>query len=242
MNKKQIIILSLLFFVIVYLMPFLFSRGWLANIADFSNDATSNIGSTIGGITAPLIGIVSSILLYLALTKQTEANKIQKIKNETDTILSLFKQMEDELSVIYYSYEVNAEKENRRFYSYQGIQALDEWINTLLFKDNRVKDDDKFEHYFLSGQISLVIRSFEVAETRVKELPSEESIKDVLSNKLTAFYNYRLKKPLSLIELISIKYPQLDDEDMLKIKEFTTKYGKAETLMTDMKKKANLPS
>lgn len=240
MNKKQIIILSLLFFVAVYLMPFLFSQNWLTGIADFSKESTSNIGSTIGGITAPLIGIVSSILLYLALTKQTEANKIQKVKNETDTILSLIKQMEDELSLIYYSYEEIPSKGERRFYSYQGIQALDQWINKVLFKDNRVRSDDRFEHFFLSGQISIVIRSYEVAENRIEELPETESIRDVLSEKLRAFYDYRLKKPLSLLELISIKYPQLDGEDMTKIKEFITKRGKADSLMADMKAKAKI--
>jgi hypothetical protein len=48
------------------------------SIIDFTNNVnnTGLIGDTIGGITAPVVGLISIILLYLALIKQIESNQI----------------------------------------------------------------------------------------------------------------------------------------------------------------------
>ncbi len=58
--------------LLIGLMPFLFTRrSWWISFTE-----TGEIGDTIGGITAPFIGILSSILVYRALKAQIDANKI----------------------------------------------------------------------------------------------------------------------------------------------------------------------
>lgn len=41
----------------------------------FADDSFANVGSTIGGVTAPIVGLVGSWLLYLTLQEQKNANR-----------------------------------------------------------------------------------------------------------------------------------------------------------------------
>ncbi len=51
----------------------------------YFNKDTGEIGDTIGGLTAPIIGLLNAILVYLALKSQIEANeKIQKRQDEQE--------------------------------------------------------------------------------------------------------------------------------------------------------------
>lgn len=74
-------------------------------ITDFSGGQNNPgiIGDTIGGITSPVVGLISILLLYLALIKQIESNKISvyeanfRIINEELTQLSnIFEQYQFE--------------------------------------------------------------------------------------------------------------------------------------------------
>lgn len=62
-------------FVLVLVLPFALTRTTLTGV---SFDGTGQIGDTIGGLTAPVIGLVSAVLLYLALSAQVEANRLVK--------------------------------------------------------------------------------------------------------------------------------------------------------------------
>jgi len=67
------VILSILWIIFG---PILLTQHYFS-IVDFSDEkgGTGTIGDTIGGITAPIIGLISTILLYLALIKQIESNR-----------------------------------------------------------------------------------------------------------------------------------------------------------------------
>jgi hypothetical protein len=75
--NKNVMILAIIAIVLslfwIILGPLILSQNYFSLI-DFS--CGSKIGETIGGIAAPIVGFVSSILLFLALVKQMESNKI----------------------------------------------------------------------------------------------------------------------------------------------------------------------
>lgn len=73
--KKIIIIMIAIGIVFALIAPFVFTRTGLAYL-DFRE--TGQIGDTIGGITAPIIGILSVILLFYTLWEQIVFNKKQK--------------------------------------------------------------------------------------------------------------------------------------------------------------------
>ena len=54
-------------------MPWAFTRH---NFFGFSFDKTGPIGDTIGGITAPFVGLLAAFLVYKSFMAQLEANKI----------------------------------------------------------------------------------------------------------------------------------------------------------------------
>lgn len=58
--------------LLILFFPFLLTRKW--GLIDFSN--TGQIGDTIGGITAPISGLIGSVLVYFALKAQIEANQL----------------------------------------------------------------------------------------------------------------------------------------------------------------------
>jgi hypothetical protein len=69
---------------LLFILPLIFTS---VNISLISFRETGQIGDTIGGITAPFIGFGGSILVYLALKAQIDANdKIQKQFDEQKKI------------------------------------------------------------------------------------------------------------------------------------------------------------
>lgn len=68
------------------LSPVIFTLPCFCEIFNFSKTETGNIGSTIGGITSPFVGLLSAILLYITL-------KEQRNYNHTTSILSLMESL-----------------------------------------------------------------------------------------------------------------------------------------------------
>lgn len=69
---KKILIIGI---VIIALMPTVFTRNTWFKAFDFTE--TGQIGDTIGGITAPFVGILGAILVYISFNEQRKANKLQ---------------------------------------------------------------------------------------------------------------------------------------------------------------------
>lgn len=72
-NNLAILTIAIGVFLLVCLPYILtnFDIGW-----SFGNQNENPIGDTIGGISAPIIGLVSSVLVYLALKAQIDANSL----------------------------------------------------------------------------------------------------------------------------------------------------------------------
>lgn len=78
---------NILFLIIVVLLicaaPVIFTQGALFGWEFFDLSDKGTIGDTIGGITAPIVGLLSVFLLWLTLKEQLEFNKRQdKINKE----------------------------------------------------------------------------------------------------------------------------------------------------------------
>lgn len=69
------------------LSPVLLTRDSFWGIFDFTE--TGQIGDTIGGITAPIVGLVSIILLYITLKEQQDFNAQQVIDNRVNHLLAI---------------------------------------------------------------------------------------------------------------------------------------------------------
>lgn len=102
-NADKIALIAIgLMIVGIVILPWLLSQHYWK----FSFNHTGQIGDTIGGITAPLVGLVSAILIYLAFKVQIRANleiqrqfKIQQFEDKFYTMLDLHKANVNEMQI-----------------------------------------------------------------------------------------------------------------------------------------------
>jgi hypothetical protein len=92
MNKKaiNIVMVGLLFCILTIIF---LTRPAILECLNLANESNSYIGSTIGGITAPIVGLLTAYLLYITFASQKKANdeliKINRIKDLNDSLQNL---------------------------------------------------------------------------------------------------------------------------------------------------------
>ncbi len=124
--------------LILTFLPLIISSNSCLGVFD---DTTGVIGDTIGGITAPFIGLLSAILVYLALKAQIDANTVQiaanrqlRKKDEQDEIRKTFDDIFNKIKNHYKDfifYDDNASKAYR-FMTKRIDEILDGLINVKI--------------------------------------------------------------------------------------------------------------
>jgi uncharacterized membrane protein len=69
-------------------LPFILTRSAIWAGFDFSQ--TGQIGDTIGGITAPILGLLSAILLFVSIKEQQKNNKIQSDQFRSNLMIAFY--------------------------------------------------------------------------------------------------------------------------------------------------------
>jgi len=183
-----LIALSVLFFKAVAIF----------SVSDLSK--SGNLGSAVSGLTSPAIGLLSIVLLYLALTKQNEANIEQRLKNDGDIIFALINQMDDELHRFYTkpAQTTNVEKDLIE----TGLKGLTHFTREYKFeytKDLFESDGVTFKSFYESHLIILIINSFQLIEKRVEISSFPDEMKKLFQDKLDSYYQCKLRLPLKYL-------------------------------------------
>lgn len=91
----------------IFIAPLIFTSGAICERFEFLQ--TGPIGDTIGGCTAPIVGIVSVVLLYLTLKSQLDFNKtqtnLQRDEQFKSTLFYLLGQQRDILLSLHEDFE-----------------------------------------------------------------------------------------------------------------------------------------
>lgn len=169
----------------ILIAPWLFTSQAFWNRLDFSK--TGTIGDTIGGITAPISGLIGAILVYWSFKEQRKANIIQwsafnnelkviKQQNKFDFFLRLF----DEIKI--------AEKENR--------EILEEWKTNII---EYVHSDGKYKNKLRMDED---IYSFmELNSFFIKQLLNSDLEVDKIKFLGIIFYNFYSAKVISKVSI-----------------------------------------
>ena len=191
-----------------------------AFIPIYNLQGKGEIGDVIGGITAPIIGIFSSVLLYLALSRQTQSNKEQRFKNDSDLIFLLLNQLEIEISSFYTAFTVRNVKgsEEKTFY---GVQGIDDFTSKLL-KETGLQTVHSFKDYYESNQIMIIISSIKLIQLAIDESALENTSRVIFKTKLYNIYKYRLKDQFEFIINAVDKKPYLKDKLTDEIQQFSS--------------------
>jgi len=113
-------------------------------LAKLNLSNSGNIGSAIGGITAPIIGIATIIFLYVTLNRQIDSNTQQQLKNESDIVFLLLNQLDIEYNAFYLNVRNKEEKEKL-----SGFEALTYYCDNLKFHNLQYS----FKTYHITCQI-----------------------------------------------------------------------------------------
>jgi hypothetical protein len=145
------------------------------SIVDFAGgeNNTGIIGDTIGGITSPIVGLISVVLLYLALIKQIESNRISV--NEAN-----FRIIYQEIT------QLKGDFEKYTFENKYGIDAILKFSSTMGVKDinGQLVEDD----YSLLDKFELLLAKYHKVFYLLDNLKTSPEYKDILSKDLQNTY------------------------------------------------------
>ena len=215
MNKESRIIV----FLIVTLTALCFLAVFIFTLPNFYKNlnltTTGSIGDSIGGMTAPVIGIISSILLYLTLSRQIETITDQKLKNESDIIFLLINQLDAEIASFY-----TKKNHGSQIIKYYGVEGLNHFTDDFQSEDYSNESNITFKDFFESKQILLILKSFKLIENRIEIANLSYELKNLFKEKLHYFFECRLKDWLNNISIAIDKNPNLVDEITSEIQQF----------------------
>lgn len=168
---------------------------------DFSE--SGQIGDTIGGITAPIIGLVSAILVYLSFSAQIDANQIVREEGNFRYVLEEFER---------YKYNIEEKYENG-FTLFEGMppakgfMALDIMQTRLNSKYVENRTDIEITNY--SVRITIYyLKSFFIFINEVKKLKLSEEYKLTVEAKIGIYYEEFLSNYIDTF--INLNIPERD--------------------------------
>lgn len=183
----------------------------------FGLTSVDQIGSTIGGITAPVISTVSAILVYVAFKSQIKANDIQKKALETEkskraiestfnTVLSELNWVSEEYNKINYDGIVGLRSVDTLFEKTIIHRRTGKLIEEGNFENNFEKyleqqfelfknltDEDKQDIIYLYQNIINLLGYLKEMLYSTKEIDNKQ-YKKILSNKILFIYRNYSKK------------------------------------------------
>lgn len=210
---KHIILPAALMIIFCILSVVVFTQPALHPLFNISNE--NNIGDAIGGMTGPIIGLVSAILLYLTLNKQIESIKDQKLKNESDIIFLLINQLTTQIDNFSHKY-----KENKVETKLIGLDGLNDFSTRFRYEYDIHSFDFTFKAFFEANKIRLIIRSYKIIEERIKTSPISKELTGLFSLNLQSIFETMLFDPLENIVVAIDNNMHMDDEISQEIRIF----------------------
>lgn len=199
MKIANISILSISLLLLVSISAAILNLPAPMKFLDFSD--SGNLGSAIAGLCTPVIGILSTVLLYRTLTKQTQSNIDQRVKNESDVIFMLINQLDQELERFYT--KISKTTANIKIESTEtGIQGLMHFSRFYKFNLNKEWLDENemtFKSFYESHQVILLIDSFMLIEKRISISEISSEMRDLFNEKLESYYQCRFRLPLKYL-------------------------------------------
>ncbi|SHN45558.1 hypothetical protein [Chitinophaga sp. CF418] len=189
-----------------------------AFIASLNLTEKDKVGTAISGLTAPVIGLISTVLLYLALSKQTESNNEQMLKNESDIIFLLINQLESEINSFTFSINrtsngVRAKESDTGFVGLHNFclscNSDTGWGEPLSAGERR------FDHIFEAMQLMLIIESYLIVENRINVANLKVDIKQLINSKLRLYYDLKLRDGMVVLVKAFKRY-QIDEQEIPK--------------------------
>jgi hypothetical protein len=198
--SNNIVWVFLGFIVIVIILPRLFIG--TSKIGFLDNLKPNEIGDAIGGMTAPIIGLFSAFLVYIAFREQKKANdelvkfnKKQISHNELNEILIQISDLENTVKNIYYFFDDRYIE--KKLFKIEGLSAIKNLsgflLNYKVFKNDEIslwiKETRLINFpYFLNASLLFFKNIYNIYEY-IDESNISFSSKRILTTRLVLSYN-----------------------------------------------------
>ena len=123
--EEHILLIIIIAIIFVIIGPWAISSPYLFDWDFFDLSEKGSVGDTIGGITAPIIGLVSILLLYLTFREQTKINKEQKNFNDQQSSFNEHQKAFNEKIIQFNEHQMNY-TERQDGFNEQQIQFNDQ--------------------------------------------------------------------------------------------------------------------
>lgn len=221
-NQKTFICLFIRIFlmtvVLVVVLGLIVFLPAMSKVFDFTTNAQTNITTVITNLATPILAVASAVLLYLALSRQTESNIFHVEKNDIDLFFTLYNQLNAEYSNM--TVKVSGTRGTERYLEiYHGHQALIESLPLIRSKAHN------FAILFETDKFMSIISTFKITEEVLNSLNIQPALKSKFHKKLGAFYQYKLRPAFLLVaflirankDQISIDFLSFTTKNELKI-------------------------
>jgi hypothetical protein len=187
--------------IIIMTLPALLTQTPFS-LFDFSS--AGQIGDTIGGITAPFIGLLSAYLIYKAFKVQVDANKIQSKNNEFSIALKLIDDLEKRLTQRVHRYEVTvSDGKTSKIEDANLYEIIRFWSAMIVYRNS------------YTGLIAITIRQVNYFKEFVEHSTNfSANDKTLLMEKAALTFGTELYNAINTLITVT-------DEDMLNDKEST---------------------
>ena len=190
--------------MLVAISPYIFTREHLTFQFD---ELTGPIGDTIGGITAPIVGLIGAILVYYALREQVKANEIiqrqfksqKREENKRSKISHISGQIDlikDELDNFSCFERKNDrgrnDEETFSYLEYKGVDAIFEFVERLQYYG---ESDHEGEIYTANPKLAQLMHLIDLISSLAKKI-SKANIGKANREYFLGLLNYQYKTKL----------------------------------------------
>ena len=147
-------------------------------------------GNAMGGITAPIIGVVSAFVIFITFRAQNRFNEMQKKNSYRDSLSDLFIDIKDSIDSLIFrceEYEYHKTVEHKTVEHKTGIDAIE-----YFFKKLNLRHIEKLNRDSCVKKIRFELEKF---SDYMKHLEENEEYKDQIEIKrlVTNYYDIILK-------------------------------------------------
>jgi len=187
----SLILLSISVIVIV-LQPSIFP------VFDLANERAANIGTTIGGVVGPIVSLYSAYLLYEALTAQQLSIREQRHKSDSDIIVLLLNQLQEDYERFLVITRRNTPTKEEVVTQEVGYKALIRFANMYSVGDPKTTFED-FLMDSRSDDLLILMRSLALLEEHMKLSNFEPKLEKLFKFRFELFYKTKMEYPMSVL-------------------------------------------
>jgi hypothetical protein len=205
--NKKFVLFIIGFILFLFLVVILFTRPslpWTINLSD-----KGTIGDAIGGITGPIINLLSVILLYVSFKTQISANTIQRnqLIEEKDfntkssnfsSLMTVFQSLKDDYNTL-----TNKTSNGKDVY---GKAAINTFVNYKFRKATTKPQLERIKNSNLIKDLLFVINVYSIILDKIDISNLEEEDRNLILRLVINFYNTKLNFQVEiLIKLCTAK-------------------------------------